>query len=392
MSDIINLPTLTGKASTVLPFDFEGAAVRVVTIDGEPVFSLSDLCAILDIKNVGDAAKRLDEDEVINIAQTDVNRSRGNPNRLMVTEQGMYRLTMRSDKPSARRFTKWVAGVLVNLRKRGAHVEVRPGETDESIAARVSAAVAGEAARNGTETGKLKDRLIKSLCQTDRLRRKLERTAADKAIVNRRIESLVREQARLGSALQAEAESRTSEEIGRLIAETRLTETTAQADLYLAVWQDVHRVAGEVIRGRDAEIAVLRARPEPERVEIDRDTIAKAEAYDRLFNSAHDFGIREAAGVLKTTQSDLVELLLAKRWLYRRYDRNRSLAADSDRLRSGDLVEHVVENRGGRFETTGPAPFVTMRGLLKLAKHLNVAAAEIQARAGTVKAEPLTVH
>lgn len=49
----------------ITPFTFPttGQQVRAVTIDGDPWFIAADICAALDITNVGNALARLDDDE-----------------------------------------------------------------------------------------------------------------------------------------------------------------------------------------------------------------------------------------------------------------------------------------------------------------------------------------
>jgi prophage antirepressor-like protein len=47
----------------VVPFDLDGASVRVVMRDGEPWFVLSDVCRALDLGNPSRVASRLDDDE-----------------------------------------------------------------------------------------------------------------------------------------------------------------------------------------------------------------------------------------------------------------------------------------------------------------------------------------
>ena len=47
----------------IIPFDFEGAQVRVITRDGDPWFVLADVCKVLEIGNPSQAATRLDDDE-----------------------------------------------------------------------------------------------------------------------------------------------------------------------------------------------------------------------------------------------------------------------------------------------------------------------------------------
>ena len=51
------------SGSDIVPFDFEGKAIRVVMNDDEPWWVLADVCRVLDIANAGNAAARLDDDE-----------------------------------------------------------------------------------------------------------------------------------------------------------------------------------------------------------------------------------------------------------------------------------------------------------------------------------------
>jgi prophage antirepressor-like protein len=45
-------------------FDFRGASVRTVMIKGEPWWVAADVCAVLEIENVGNAISRLEKDDV----------------------------------------------------------------------------------------------------------------------------------------------------------------------------------------------------------------------------------------------------------------------------------------------------------------------------------------
>jgi prophage antirepressor-like protein len=104
----------------VVPFSFEGAAVRVVTRDGEPWFVLADVCGVLDIKNPSDAAGRLKPHEKNTLVLTEGILGRGNPNVTVINEPGLYRLILRSDKKQAEPFQTWVVtDVLPSIRKTG---------------------------------------------------------------------------------------------------------------------------------------------------------------------------------------------------------------------------------------------------------------------------------
>lgn len=99
-------------------FTFEGAEVRTTLIDNEPWWVAHDVCTVLGIANVGNALARLDDDEKSSIRLAD--GSPGNPNRAIVNEPGLFTLLLRSDKPEAKAFKRWVTHeVLPQIRKTG---------------------------------------------------------------------------------------------------------------------------------------------------------------------------------------------------------------------------------------------------------------------------------
>lgn len=100
---------------------------RIFDRQGAPWFALADVCAELEIVNVGNAAARLDDDERDSIRNPDVNAARGNPNIVIVNESGLYSLILTSRKPEAKRFKKWVtADVLPSIRKTGRYGSETP--------------------------------------------------------------------------------------------------------------------------------------------------------------------------------------------------------------------------------------------------------------------------
>jgi hypothetical protein len=110
------------KNNAIVPFDFEGNNVRIVTRDGEAWFVLADVCRVLEIANPRDAATRLKEHEKGSVALTDGTSNGGNPNVTIINEPGFYRLVLRSDKPAAERFQDWVVTeVLPSIRKGGSY-------------------------------------------------------------------------------------------------------------------------------------------------------------------------------------------------------------------------------------------------------------------------------
>ena len=113
-------------------FNFESHDVRVVLIDGEPWWVVNDVCAAIGIGNPRMAAERLDPDDV---SQADVIDSMGRKQSTnVVNEGGLYDLILRSDKPTARPFRKWVTEKIKELRKYGV-ATIRPMSPAELLVA-----------------------------------------------------------------------------------------------------------------------------------------------------------------------------------------------------------------------------------------------------------------
>lgn len=91
--------------------------LTTVEIDGDVWFVANEVCNLLEIKNTSDAVSRLDDDEnllsVIPIAGQNRNVS-------LISESGLYALVFKSNKPSAKKFRKWVTKeVIPTIRKTG---------------------------------------------------------------------------------------------------------------------------------------------------------------------------------------------------------------------------------------------------------------------------------
>lgn len=101
-------------------FNYNGNEVRTVQIDGEPWWVLKDVCGVLGISKYRDVAARLDEDEREPVK---VDTLGGEQEMICVNESGLYNVILRSDKPEAKPFRKWVtAEVLPSIRKHGAYL------------------------------------------------------------------------------------------------------------------------------------------------------------------------------------------------------------------------------------------------------------------------------
>lgn len=99
----------------VAVFNYENNQVRSVAVNGDPWFVLADLCKVLELSNPTMVAKKLDLDER---AKSDLGLQERNVT--LVNESGMYAVILRSDKPQAKPFRKWVTSeVLPAIRKTG---------------------------------------------------------------------------------------------------------------------------------------------------------------------------------------------------------------------------------------------------------------------------------
>jgi anti-repressor protein len=104
-------------------FEFEGIEVRVVEKDGEPWWVAKDVCDVLGIQNVTQAIEALDSDEKLPYV---LDRAGQKREVNIISESGLYTLIMRSNKPDAKRFRKWVTSeVLPSIRKHGGYLTER---------------------------------------------------------------------------------------------------------------------------------------------------------------------------------------------------------------------------------------------------------------------------
>lgn len=150
----------------ITPFNFGNHAVRVITRDGQPWFVANDVCQALGYSNTSKAiGDHLDEDERMTITasdgqsfdsnqslestskgvtNSDTLRNRGGARHLVIiSESGLYALILRSRKPEARKFAKWVTSeVLPTIRKTGQYQQPAAQGSPEIDYTRISPAQA----------------------------------------------------------------------------------------------------------------------------------------------------------------------------------------------------------------------------------------------------------
>ena len=104
--------------SNIRIFNYNGVEVRTIQKDGEPWFVLRDVCNVLGLGTPARVAERLDTDEV---SQTHITDSMGRQQEMtIINESGLYNVILRSDKPEAKPFRKWVTSeVLPTIRRHG---------------------------------------------------------------------------------------------------------------------------------------------------------------------------------------------------------------------------------------------------------------------------------
>lgn len=116
---------------------FENAmfgSIRTAGTPLDPLFCLADLCRILELSNITETRRRLDQK---GFSQIEVPTKGGKQMMYFVNEKNLYKVIMRSDKPQAETFQDWVCGeVLPSIRKTGGYIVASDEESDAEIMAK----------------------------------------------------------------------------------------------------------------------------------------------------------------------------------------------------------------------------------------------------------------
>lgn len=118
------------ESPSVTPFSYGDWPVRVVTVDGDPWWVAKDVCDVLDIAESHRALAALDDDEKGRHSMT----TPGGVQLLsVISEAGLYSLILRSRKPEAKAFKRWVTHeVIPSIRRTGSY-GARPALTEDEI-------------------------------------------------------------------------------------------------------------------------------------------------------------------------------------------------------------------------------------------------------------------
>lgn len=119
----------------LIPFEFEAHPVRVVMVDDAPWWIANDLAELLGYSRGRDMVRMLDD------AQKGAHevRSLGGSQRFtIVSEGGMWKCVIRSQRPEAERLVRWLADeVLPALRRTGRYVMPGAAEDRDPVIAAV---------------------------------------------------------------------------------------------------------------------------------------------------------------------------------------------------------------------------------------------------------------
>lgn len=102
-----------------ISLDFESHPIRMIMIKGQPWWILADLARVLGYRDAEQAGRLLRERH----KGTTLSGTPGiQSGMLLVSEAGLYRIMMRSDKPVADRFQDWITDeVLPSIRRTGSY-------------------------------------------------------------------------------------------------------------------------------------------------------------------------------------------------------------------------------------------------------------------------------
>ena len=97
--------------------------IRAVERGGQPWFIAKDVCDCLELGNTTEALRGLDDDEKFTLSNPEGNPRAGIPLELnIISEPGLYSLILRSRKPEAKAFKRWlVHEVIPAIRRHGVY-------------------------------------------------------------------------------------------------------------------------------------------------------------------------------------------------------------------------------------------------------------------------------
>ena len=117
-------------------FNYNDREVRTIQKDRETWFVLRDVANVLGLENHKDLSKRLDADEVGRFNLPHPQNAEKTIEMVCINESGLYNVILRSDKPEAKPFRKWVTSeVLPSIRRNGGYIAGQESMTPAELMA-----------------------------------------------------------------------------------------------------------------------------------------------------------------------------------------------------------------------------------------------------------------
>lgn len=99
--------------------NYNGNEIRTIDDNGQIWWVLKDVCNVLGLSDTNRAAERLDADELTRFKLVSGGQRR---EMIAVNESGLYSVILRSDKPEAKPFRRWITHeVLPEIRRTGSY-------------------------------------------------------------------------------------------------------------------------------------------------------------------------------------------------------------------------------------------------------------------------------
>lgn len=150
---------MTNEITTLQFNNDQFGQLRVVKDDnGEPWFVASDVCDALGVADPAQSCRSFDNDEK---GLFTIQTLGGRQKVIHVSEPGFYKLVLKSRKPEAKAFQRWVTHeVLPSIRKKGGYIAAAADETPEQIMARAVLLAQDTIARQKAQIEELKPKAL----------------------------------------------------------------------------------------------------------------------------------------------------------------------------------------------------------------------------------------
>lgn len=150
---------MTNEITTLQFNNDQFGQLRVVKDDnGEPWFVASDVCDALGVADPAQSCRSFDNDEK---GLFTIQTLGGRQKVIHVSEPGFYKLVLKSRKPEAKAFQRWVTHeVLPSIRKKGGYIAAASDETPEQIMARAVLLAQDTIARQKAQIEELKPKAL----------------------------------------------------------------------------------------------------------------------------------------------------------------------------------------------------------------------------------------